>query len=84
MDSLDSKYSSGDSYISNQSSDLQLTRARFEQVDQRLSCPVCFERFRDPRLLTCMHSFCKTCIVNVLTKSLRNIEEDEKDQGMPI
>ena len=81
MDSLESKYSSGDSYVS-QSSDLQLARARFEQVDQRLSCPVCFERFRDPRLLNCMHSFCKVCLLNVLTKRPRSIEEeDDKDQG---
>jgi len=85
MDSIESKWSSGDSgsYIS-QNSDLQLlTKAQLDQVDQRLSCPVCFERFRDPRLLNCMHSFCRVCLLNVLTKRPKNIDEDDntKDPG---
>lgn len=27
-----------------------------------LHCPVCFEVFRDPVLLSCSHSFCKACL----------------------
>ena len=83
MDSMESKYSSGDSCVS-QRSDLaiQQARARFEQVDQRLCCPVCLVRFRDPRLLNCTHSFCKDCLLDVLAKKMKNMEyEKDREQG---
>ena len=83
MDSMESKHSSSDSCVS-QNSDLaaQQARARFEQVDQRLSCPVCLERFRDPRLLNCTHSFCMLCLQDVLNKRPKNMEDEEhKEQG---
>ncbi|XP_017539101.2 nuclear factor 7, brain-like [Pygocentrus nattereri] len=30
--------------------------------EQDLSCPVCFEIFNDPVILSCSHSFCRTCL----------------------
>ncbi len=29
---------------------------------EELSCPVCYEIFKDPVLLTCSHSFCEDCL----------------------
>jgi hypothetical protein len=46
-------------------------------MDQRLSCPVCLERFNDPRLLECNHSFCKRCLLDVLLKRPKCLEEEE-------
>ena len=83
MDSIESKFSStsSDSYVSQNSSDLaiQQTKIRLEQVDQRLCCPVCLERFSDPRLLECNHSFCRNCLLDVITKRPRNPDEDDED-----
>uniref|UniRef100_A0A8P4KCR3 Nuclear factor 7, brain n=1 Tax=Dicentrarchus labrax TaxID=13489 RepID=A0A8P4KCR3_DICLA len=31
-------------------------------LERELSCPVCHDIFRDPVLLSCSHSFCKTCL----------------------
>uniref|UniRef100_W5NGN2 Zinc-binding protein A33-like n=1 Tax=Lepisosteus oculatus TaxID=7918 RepID=W5NGN2_LEPOC len=31
-------------------------------LEEELSCPVCFDIFKDPVLLTCSHSFCKACL----------------------
>ncbi|XP_035276404.1 tripartite motif-containing protein 35-like [Anguilla anguilla] len=31
-------------------------------LEEELSCPVCFEIFRDPVVLSCSHSFCKACL----------------------
>ncbi|KAI1883359.1 hypothetical protein AGOR_G00230610 [Albula goreensis] len=36
--------------------------SRFSLLEAELSCPVCFEIFRDPVVLTCSHSFCKACL----------------------
>lgn len=74
MESIESKYSSEGSYTS----DLSAQQARLrEQVDQRLSCPVCLERFSDPRLLDCTHSYCRKCLINVLTKRPKGLDEEE-------
>ena len=87
MDSIESKFSSDESYVS-QTSDVSSQQARLrEQVDQRLSCPVCLERFSDPRLLECNHSFCMRCLVDVLNKApagLLDEEEEEGTAGMPM
>jgi hypothetical protein len=26
-------------------------------------CPLCFENYTEPRILDCLHTFCKECIV---------------------
>ena len=32
------------------------------KLDAQLTCSVCLDRYVDPRVLTCHHSFCKDCI----------------------
>ena len=34
-----------------------------EKLDAQLTCSVCLDRYVDPRVLTCHHSFCKNCII---------------------
>ncbi|XP_035699733.1 tripartite motif-containing protein 2-like [Branchiostoma floridae] len=36
--------------------------------DQFLTCPVCMLHFRDPRVLPCLHTFCKGCLEEWATK----------------
>ncbi|KAL6483729.1 hypothetical protein MHYP_G00086010 [Metynnis hypsauchen] len=36
--------------------------ARNPLSEEELSCPVCFDIFRDPVVLSCSHSVCKTCL----------------------
>ncbi|KAL3871011.1 hypothetical protein ACJMK2_039035 [Sinanodonta woodiana] len=33
-----------------------------------LTCPVCLEYYKDPRVLPCQHSLCKSCLVALLSK----------------
>eukprot|EP00057_Strongylocentrotus_purpuratus_P026719 XP_011681193.1 PREDICTED: E3 ubiquitin-protein ligase TRIM33-like [Strongylocentrotus purpuratus] len=35
-------------------------------IAQSLECPVCLETFTDPKLLHCLHTYCKTCLDNLL------------------
>ena len=82
MDSLESKFSSDGSYVSQSSSDVATQQARmnFQRVDQRLCCAVCLDRFRDPRLLECTHSFCRQCLIDLLRKAPKDLDEDEDEK----
>nr|XP_054762207.1 tripartite motif-containing protein 2-like [Lytechinus pictus] len=35
-------------------------------VSQSTECPVCLSTFTDPKILSCSHTFCKTCLDNLL------------------
>ena len=36
-----------------------------EDAVNRQECPVCMERYRDPRVLQCAHHFCKVCLEEI-------------------
>ena len=38
------------------------------RLDQQLSCAICLERYEEPRILKCSHSFCRRCLVQVLQR----------------
>lgn len=48
------------------------TNTSFHLAEEELSCPICFEEFsvddsqRNPKLLLCLHTFCLSCIKNLL------------------
>ncbi|XP_030845768.1 tripartite motif-containing protein 45-like [Strongylocentrotus purpuratus] len=35
-------------------------------ITQSLECPVCLNTFTDPKILSCSHTYCKTCLDNIL------------------
>ncbi|XP_041472664.1 E3 ubiquitin-protein ligase TRIM33-like [Lytechinus variegatus] len=35
-------------------------------ISQSTECPVCLSTFTDPKILSCSHTFCKTCLDNLL------------------
>ena len=39
-----------------------------------LDCSICLERFRNPRTLPCLHSYCEECLVNYTTKGAKSIK----------
>ena len=34
-----------------------------EQISEELTCPICIHRLKDPKVLPCLHTFCKECLV---------------------
>ena len=32
-----------------------------------LTCPVCLDKFVDPKILPCLHSFCTECLKQIVT-----------------
>ena len=33
-----------------------------EELEDEITCPVCQEHFRDPKILPCLHYYCKECV----------------------
>ena len=37
------------------------------RLSEHLTCPVCLEKYTDPRELSCQHVYCKMCLAGLLT-----------------
>ena len=37
-----------------------------KKVEDQLNCSVCLDIYTDPKLLQCLHVFCKTCLVRLV------------------
>ena len=35
------------------------------KVEEHLTCAICLEQFKDPKVLPCLHSFCHECIIKL-------------------
>ena len=33
-----------------------------EELEEEITCPVCQDRFREPKILPCLHYYCKECV----------------------
>ncbi|XP_078367813.1 E3 ubiquitin-protein ligase TRIM45-like [Oculina patagonica] len=36
-----------------------------EEIDSHLSCAICLEEFKEPKVLACLHTYCKECLVKL-------------------
>ena len=39
-----------------------------ERLGKHLECAVCLEQYTEPKVLPCLHSFCKRCLHGLLTR----------------
>ena len=42
------------------------------KVEEHLTCSVCLEPFKDPKVLPCLHSYCHECIINLAKNAKSN------------
>ena len=40
-----------------------------QKLDDELTCPVCTEHFKEPKVLPCLHYYCKTCIAHLIKRA---------------
>ena len=56
------------------------------QMERLTTCPVCLDKFRTPKLLPCMHTFCLTpCLTNLVDPRARSLRcpECRRDHQIP-
>ena len=46
------------------------------KIDEKFRCSLCLDRFNDPRILSCFHTFCRDCLKDFLTKSTFSVYFD--------
>jgi tripartite motif-containing protein 71 len=52
-----------------------MTESSVHQIQQRLTCPICLDKFNQPKLLPCQHTFCLTpCLVNLVDRQTRRLK----------
>ena len=39
-----------------------------DQFSEQLTCPLCLNRFDDPKILPCLHSFCRKCLEDLFRR----------------
>ena len=55
------------------------------QMERLTTCPVCLDKFRTPKLLPCMHTFCLTpCLTNLVDPRARSLRCPECRREHPI
>ncbi|ESN90696.1 hypothetical protein HELRODRAFT_70746 [Helobdella robusta] len=40
----------------------------YQLIEEDLTCPVCLDLFKEPRILPCSHSLCRKCLKDLLGK----------------
>ena len=48
---------------------LVLMERNLEDLDKEITCAVCQEHFTDPKVLSCLHCYCKQCLFNLASKA---------------
>ncbi|CAF1156354.1 unnamed protein product [Rotaria sordida] len=56
------------SSFTNDSSSSKLAYS-YSNIEQTLECPVCLDRFRDPRALPCQHVYCCLCLKTIISSN---------------
>ena len=39
-----------------------------KKVNEHLECAVCIEQFQEPKVLPCLHTYCKGCLEKLVKK----------------
>ena len=50
----------------------ELVEKGLEELEEEITCPVCQEYFRDPKILPCLHYYCKECVRQLALRAEAN------------
>ena len=56
---------------------------QMKKVADHLTCPVCYDLYRQPKYLPCYHSYCEECLVKLVVQSGITCPECRKTSDIP-
>ena len=56
---------------------------QMKKVTGYLNCPICYELYKQPKYLTCYHSYCEECLVKLVVQSNITCPECRKTSVVP-
>ena len=66
---------------------LDLVKMSLEDLEKEVTCAVCQEHYADPKILPCLHYYCKQCILRLALRTGKNkpfsCPECRKDTTLP-
>ena len=66
---------------------LDLVKMSLEDLEKEVTCAVCQEHYTDPKILPCLHYYCKKCILRLALRTGKNkpfsCPECRKDTTLP-
>ena len=66
---------------------LDLVKMSLEDMEKEVTCAVCQEHYTDPKILPCLHYYCKQCILRLALRTGKNkpfsCPECRKDTTLP-
>ena len=66
---------------------LDLVKMSLEDLEKEVTCAVCQEHYTDPKILPCLHYYCKQCILRLALRTGKNkpfsCPECRKDTTLP-
>ena len=66
---------------------LDLVKMSLEDLEKEVTCAVCQEHYTDPKILPCLHYYCKQCILRLDLRTGKNkpfsCPECRKDTTLP-
>ncbi|KAL9958090.1 hypothetical protein ACROYT_G035059 [Oculina patagonica] len=54
-----------------------------KELAKHLECGICLERFEEPKMLTCQHSYCKKCLERLVTRDEITCPECRRKTQVP-
>ncbi len=48
---------------------IKMAKKLVDRIEQELTCAVCLDRFKEPKVLPCLHTYCKGCIKALVANS---------------
>ena len=59
---MNSSHSTTFKYLDNMAEGGTLERKSLEQLEKEITCAVCQEHYTEPKILLCLHCYCKKCV----------------------
>ena len=47
-----------------------------KKIEAELTCAICLDQFNDPKVLPCLHTYCRKCVESLVERSLQPVEGD--------